>query len=555
MNNKKIGDRHLFFSCEEIGVCPLFKRYFVKNTALILIIILLGIAAYANSLSNDFVWDDKILVEDNDRIENFSGLGQVFKEELYHKSNVTLGYYRPLQAVSYMLDNFLWGGKPFGYHLTSIVLQVMNSILVFYLCLLVLGNKLKSLFVASVFCVHPAFVPIVSYISGRADLLGMFFSLITVYCGIKYIQKGKGKTLLAPAVIAYIPAVLSKEYYIITPLFIMLYMWIFDGSKETRRAGKTVLFSLCLIAAAYIGLRMTALNFNQEMGDLANTSLSERMMLFPYLLMNYLLTLILPLNLGMEKKLIYSSLSELRFILSYIAPLSLAWLICFFHKTKEKRGLFFAGWFIMGIIPVSNLIIPLKIFTADHWTYMASIGLFGALAILPDGLAKRGTVEAGTLNKLKLFLAIIIVALLALLTTRENGYWRNEETLFAHTVSKSPGSARTYYNIAKVQEEKGDQKKALEYYNTAIEKSNGRPQYLRSRAHLYRRMGDKQKALADFKRAAENAPTIPGYQNDLGSMYAELGMIREAKEAWRKTLELDPDNDLARTNLKLIRGR
>lgn len=525
----------------------------MKNITAILIIIVLGIGAYANSLSNEFVWDDKILVEDNVRIEEFSGIGKVFTEELYHKSSIPLGYYRPLQTISYMLDNFMWGKEPFGYHLTSIFFQIINSIFVFYLCFLLLGDKLKSLFIASVFCVHPAFVPVVSYISGRADLLGLMFSLITIYCSLQYINSRNITTLMI-AIASYALAVVSKEYYLITPLFIAFYVWSLNRAETHRSSARKIVIPLIVIAAVYLGLRLTVLNFHQDMGDLAALPLSTRMMLFPYLLTKYIITILFPVNLGMEKKLIYSTLSEARFLISYITPLTLAGLLCFFHNIKEKKGIFFTGWFIIGVLPVSNLFMPLKIFMADHWIYMASIGLVATCTILADVLAAGAKLDTILAKRLKVSIGTVIVAGLVLLTIRENGYWKNEETLFAHTISKSPGSARTYYNMAKVQEEKGDITKALEYYTIAVDKSNGRPQYLRSRAHIYRKMGDKKKALADFKRAAENAPDVAGYQNDLGAMYAELGMIQEAKEAWRRSLELDPDNDFTRRNLKLISG-
>ncbi len=507
--------------------------------------------AYANSLSGEFVWDDKLLVESNEHIENVSYVKQVMTEDIYHSAREATGYYRPAQIISYMFDYSLWERNPLGYHLSSLIIQVLNSIIVFYICLLILGGRLKSLFVSSVFCVHPAFVPIVGYISGRADLLGFFFGALTIYLALKYLVQQKGAWTLPLGVLFYIFAILSKEYYVISPLFIILYLWVYRGELELTKPFKAFLFQVALVTAAYLFLRLTTLNFHQEMGGLTEFSFMERFLIFPYVLTRYLLTLIFPFDLAMERKVLYSSLTEARFLLSYITLFLLVFAAGYFYRKGKRRELFFLGWFAVGIIPVSNLFMPLKTILADHWTYMPSLGIFALLALAADrpGVLSRSKTTSG---KLKLVLAVFIVTTFAVLTIRENRFWRGEESLFLRIMEKSPASARAHINMGKLYEERGDYKKALEYFNAGIERNQNNAGYFHMRGHLHRKAGNLPEARSDFEAAVRIKSSVAVYHNDLGGIYAELGMIDRARDEWKRALELNPRDELAQKNLEMI---
>lgn len=75
---------------------------------------------------------------------------------------------------------------------------------------LVLGERWRSLFVAAVFCVHPAFVPIVGYISGRADLLGICFALLAIVCVIRYAVTGRSVAALLRGAVLRAGAIVER---------------------------------------------------------------------------------------------------------------------------------------------------------------------------------------------------------------------------------------------------------------------------------------------------------------------------------------------------------
>jgi hypothetical protein len=516
-----------------------------SNALCILILIVASLLAYSNSFSNEFVWDDKLLIEGNERLGKPSYITEVFKDTLFPNAETSKVYYRPVQMFTYILDHFLWGKEPLGYHLTNLILQIINACLVFFLCLLLMGERRKSLFVALLFCVHPAFVPIVAYISGRADLLGFLFGLLAVYAALKYVVRDRKPILIFLACIFFGVALLSKEYYAIMPFFVLLYFFIYKEKYKLDTLLKVFLSICTAMVLFYIVFRIKVIPLPTREEAVAVQSFAKRLAIFPYILTNYVATLICPVNLSMEKKLVYSSFTEARFILSYLTPLIIGGFLFFLHKRSEKNRLFWLGWFIIGILPVSNLFMPLNHLWANHWTYMASIGFFAAfiLSLKPE--------------KARIVIVALMVCIFALMTFRENTFWKDEMTLFSRIIQKNPHATnRLLYNMAKTYEERQDYRKALEFYAQGISAGTGRVDRLyEARAILYGRLGNLTKALQDYENAIRLRPDVARYHTNLGTTYAGFGRMEEARREWKKALEIDPRNETARRNLSLSEKR
>src|SRR3989338_2241243 len=84
----------------------------------ILIIILVSLIAFGNSVSNGFVGDDYILVVKNSFYDSWSNFPKLFspsyitesddvfnKETYFHTGSIA---YRPVLSSSFFIDNWLW---------------------------------------------------------------------------------------------------------------------------------------------------------------------------------------------------------------------------------------------------------------------------------------------------------------------------------------------------------------------------------------------------------------------------------------------------------------
>jgi hypothetical protein len=84
--------------------------------ALALLAALLAGLVYLNALHNPFVYDDHVLVLQNPSIANVLDGRVIF----FHSMT------RPLTNFSYAIDYAIWGLQPFGYHVTNVLLHMLN---------------------------------------------------------------------------------------------------------------------------------------------------------------------------------------------------------------------------------------------------------------------------------------------------------------------------------------------------------------------------------------------------------------------------------------------
>src|SRR5262249_21012119 len=85
--------------------------------------VLAAILVYTNALGNPFVYDDHRLILENASLRNLADVRAL----LLHDAS------RPLVNLSYALDYALWNTRSFGFHLTNLLLHLLNITLLFRL--------------------------------------------------------------------------------------------------------------------------------------------------------------------------------------------------------------------------------------------------------------------------------------------------------------------------------------------------------------------------------------------------------------------------------------
>src|SRR5687767_4318071 len=127
----------------------------------------LALIAYLNTLRNPFVYDDLVTVVHNRALEAGVGVLAAWGPAAF----------RPVTALSYALDRALWGVAPLGYHVTSVLLHMVNVALLFRLCVVIARDLRFAFAVSTIFAVHPIATEAVGYVSGRSEVLCATFFL------------------------------------------------------------------------------------------------------------------------------------------------------------------------------------------------------------------------------------------------------------------------------------------------------------------------------------------------------------------------------------------
>src|SRR2546428_7807280 len=212
-----------------------FISFLSADAQLIVIVSLVAIVflCYVNSLGNEFVFDDFLLVLANKRIRSIN-LG------------LLLNSYGPIRDISYAIDYALGGERLLGYHLTTLVIHAANLLLVFALIRSFTESLETATLAALIFAVHPIQTDAVTYISGRRDLLFTFFYLLAFHSYLTYYRKRWSLQALVYFVLFFLLwalSLLSKEMAASLPILIFVWhycdAWEDDKGSWWRQAAHT----------------------------------------------------------------------------------------------------------------------------------------------------------------------------------------------------------------------------------------------------------------------------------------------------------------------------
>ena len=189
------------------------------------------LVAFLPILRNGFVeWDDYENLISN---AHYRGLG--WPQLSWMFTTFHMGPYQPLSWMTYGLDYLLWGLKPAGYHLTSLLFHAANAVFFYFvcrrlLCIVWANNPIHApwqlsgaaAFAALFFSVHPLRVESVAWATERRDVVSGFFFLATIYCYLKANSKVEARSArwLTAAVFCYVLSLLGKATAITLPVLL-----------------------------------------------------------------------------------------------------------------------------------------------------------------------------------------------------------------------------------------------------------------------------------------------------------------------------------------------
>src|SRR3989338_389902 len=109
----------------------------------IVILIIVSIGVYLNTLPNEFVYDDEGQVLKNLWIKDIRNIPEIFLSNVWAfiDKEYLSNYYRPLMHMIYMIDYYIFGLKPWGFHLTNIIFHAGVSVLVFIIASMLINQS------------------------------------------------------------------------------------------------------------------------------------------------------------------------------------------------------------------------------------------------------------------------------------------------------------------------------------------------------------------------------------------------------------------------------
>ncbi len=122
-------------------------------------------------------------------------------------------------------------------------------------------------------------------------------------------------------------------------------------------------------------------------------------------------------------------------------------------------------------------------------------------------------------------------------------------------VARHPASAGLAVNAGVIFERKGDLARARELYEQAFEHDSSLPQASKNLGDLLYRDGRHEEAAEAYERALRADPELgDDVYAKLGNIYYKRRDRQRAIDLWQRALDINPANEVVRTNLEFVRG-
>ena len=516
---------------KEIGI-------FAKPAGQLLLIAALAFIVYAGSLSGQFVWDDHALITDNPYVKDCKYLPRVFSQDLGRGAGVEFHYWRPLVSLVQMLEYSWWGSNPVGYHLASISFHALAAFCLYWLIMVLFSDALIAFLAAGLFVVHPVHSATAASISGLVNSLAAVFILLSVIFYVKYcrgLSAGRhggdqGHYLLM--LVSFALALISKENSLVVPGLFLLYHFVFRVEAKMKSY-----VPILAVVLGYLVWRNTVLihSLVQAAGIFA------RLPAFLAALTGYAGLLLLPRDIHMEYAAQDFSWADPAVI---AGALILAGLLAAAFWRKQKIIAWAAGWFLLTLLPVSNIFSTTAFYMTGHYLYLPAAGFF---LVLAAGLARSW--RSARWRVYGVGLAFTLVAVYSCLAAGQNVYWSDDITFFRHNLKYAARSARMHYNLGLAYYQAGDKRRAIDAYQQALTIEPASPAIYYNLALAYSDTGQADLAITDYKKAIQLEPRYFQAYNGLGYLCARLGRDQEAEYLFQTAMAIAPDFSPARDNL------
>ncbi|HWM79436.1 MAG TPA: tetratricopeptide repeat protein, partial [Methylomirabilota bacterium] len=478
-----------------------------------------------------------------------------------------MGHWVPLNWVSFGLDHAVWGMRPFGYHLTNVLLHAINSAVVYALAskLLLLSLperftsdrlrvRLGALVAALTFSLHPLRVESVAWVTERRDVLSGLFFLLAIwaylrYCEARTAERGGGRWPYWAAVVLCGLALMSKVMAVSLPVILLLLdiypLRRLGGGPRgwLGPAARAVLMEKLPFVALCAGASALALWAQLAGGSpvpLEALPWSGRLAILGYQLAFYLGKSLIPTNLAILYELrLPLELEPWRIVLS-VATVAAVTAYAVALRRRVPGALIAWAAYVVILLPPSGIVQSGYQIAADRYSYLACLGW--------SMLAGGGVAAIGRVAALPAFL---VIATLGGLTWTQAKVWHDNETVWRRAVYVDPRSGIARANLGAALGAHGRPGEAMAELREAIRLRPGYPDAHLSLGLMLAQGGDPAGAVPHFSEALRLWPRFAEAHNNLGAALAVQGRRDEALAHFREALRLNPDYAEARNNLGL----
>ena len=513
-------------------------------------ILVLGAAAYFNSLRGPFIFDDTPAIIENSAIRQLWPLGPILRGP------------RPVADLTFAANYAIGRLHVTGYHLVNIAVHILAALALFGIVRrtltmpLIAGRfddaaaTLLGFCAALIWMVHPLQTEAVNYVVQRAESLMGLFYLLTLYALIRAVSSPQPAAWSVAAVVACALGMGCKQVMVTAPAALLLYDRTFIAGSFREALRRRWGFYLAL-AATWLILAHSILAAFSPHPDSAGFALAGVTPLAYArselgVVLRYLELAFRPTGLCLD----YSwpvAVQPRQFVPGAIVVGGLLAVTLWAVVRRPKWG--FAGaWFFLLLAPTSS-VLPISDLAFEHRMYLPLAAPAVAAVVAACLAAERLLGRPGESREARKRLALGITVLLALcaaaglgaMTLRRNAQYRSEISIWEDATRKRPQNPRAWSNLGNAYANASRYSEAIRSCDKALELEPNFPEAYYNRGLAYAGIGRPTDAIRDYDKAIAWKPHFTAAYNNRAIAYARAGRSDEALLDYDEALKLNAD--------------
>ncbi len=529
-----------------------------------LLIIAVGLLAYANSFNTPFVYDDGYFILDPRAQKYFWPLWKVFIPPPHFQPAI----HRPLVTLSLAVNYALDGTEVWGYHAFNLTIHLLAALTLFAVLRRSFeGPRLSrrygavsrplALAVALLWVAHPINTEAVTFIYQRAEAMMGLFYLLTLYGVIRSAESPGHRRWKLLAVAACALGMMSKQVMVTAPFLVFVYDRIFLSDSFARTLQLRGKLTIALAATLALPVFFFAIGHHENPGNFGRSITEFTPLEFtlnqPGILLHYLRLAFWPHPLMLDYGWILAlSVKTVLVPILTIAALMAATL----WALRRVPPLGFLGFaFFLILSPVCSFI-QIGDPGAEHRFYLA-LAVVLTSVVLGGYEIFRAICPQPTHRQKRMVTALIacVVGALSAATLFRNYDYRSGLSIWSNNVAKRPTSFMACSNLGNAYVREGQYAPALELFQQSL--------YLRPNFSIPRwnlgvalfHLGQEENGIACLRAALEMDPRNAFWHYGLGAIYFQRGESSKAIPEIDRALQLEPDLAEAENLLGVVRAR
>lgn len=414
------------------------------------LVALLSFASSMMTLRNNYTQDDRPAIVEDGRAHDPAQWRRYWSEP-YWASQFGGDLYRPMSSTTMAAQWTMGGGAPFAFKAVSVAVYAAASIAVFYLALAVTG-PVTALVAAMLFAVHPVHVEAVAVAVNQAEIIVCLLMALAVgrYITDRRRNQVDGRTrwLLFGATLV---GVLYKETAAVLPALLLAAEGII--LLRTPRRWRELfdvmaLQGLAIATAGVLRYRVHGSNMRATFTAeaISGATMWERLLsMLGGVVPEWFRLLLWPANLQadysprvIDPAVTWETPQTLGLAIILLVAF-LAW------RLRHRAPAFSFGvtWTAIGLLPVSNVLVPTGIMLAERTLITPSVGAMLAVAALGSLAVRAVGARRRPLARQAGYAVVAVVLVMGISRSySRHQVWRTQLGLWRQTVIDAPDGYR-----------------------------------------------------------------------------------------------------------------